>query len=352
MSDPVPGRDASRATPPGEPVSLLVAGSVLLRHRRLIMLLMLVGGVAGLAFGLLSARKYSSSAILLPESGEDGGASGLAMAASQFGIEIPMGEDGWGPPIYVELLESQALLATVAADTVTVAEDGGRRATVADLLGISAPTEPERLAKAARRLREKVVDASEDKKLGAVRLHVRTRWPSVSFAIAERLVGDVHRFNLETRQSRAMAERRFIEAQVEESRQALRGSEDRLQAFLQRNRVLGNSPMLDFEHDRLEREVTLRQQMYTSLAQKLDESRIREVRNTPVVTLLESPRLPVMGDARGSVQKALLGAFAGLVLGTFVAFLMRGLGDARQEPTDEAQEFFLLLREATPRFLR
>jgi uncharacterized protein involved in exopolysaccharide biosynthesis len=331
---------------------MLVVGSVVLRHRRLIAALALLGAIAGLATGLLTPRKYSASAIILPEAGEQGGATGLALAASQFGIEIPGGEEGWGPPIFVELLQSRALLETVAAETLTVAEDGGRRATVADLLDVEAPSAALRIAKTARVLREKVVGASEDKKLGAVRLHVRTKWPSVSLAIAERLVDDVHRFNLVTRQSRAMAERRFIEAQLAESRDSLRGAEDRLQAFLQRNRVLGNSPMLDFEHDRLEREVDLRQQMYTSLAGKLDESRIREVRNTPVVTLLESPRLPVMGDARGSVQKGLLGAFAGLALGLLVAFLKRGVGEARREPSEESEEFFLLVREATPRFLR
>src|ERR1019366_5148610 len=99
-----------------------------------------LGTLLGLATGLSSTRVYVSAATFIPE-GSEGGASGLALAASQLGIRVPPSAGAaWGPPVYVELLGSQALLEPIALDTVVVAEEGGRRVALIDLLKIKAPT--------------------------------------------------------------------------------------------------------------------------------------------------------------------------------------------------------------------
>lgn len=331
-------------------ISLFAVASVLFRWRRTIIALGLFGTMLGLAAGLLSKRVYMSAATFIPQ-GSEGGASGLALAASQFGIRVPSSAGGWGPPIYVELLRSQALLEPIALDTVVVSEEGGRRVALLDLLEVEAPTPARRTDLAVRALGG-IVKASEDKKLGAVKVSVATRWPSVSLALAERLVRGVNQFNLETRKSQAAAERQFVEVQAGEAERALRGAEDRLQSFLQRNRAFSSSPELAFERDRLQRDVALRQQVYATLLQNREEARIREVRDTPVITVLEDPRLPVVGEARNSVRKGVLGGLAGGMLGVLIAFLAQGMAGVRRQPSDEAREFFQLLEEARPRFLR
>src|SRR5438552_3816542 len=120
-------------------ISLLALGSVLLRWRRTIVTLGLIGSAVGLATGLLATRVYKSSAKFLPQVSE-ASSPGLALVASQFGIRMPTGSGGWGPPVYVELLRSRALLEAIAVDTVVVAEEGGRRVGLMDLLEIEAPT--------------------------------------------------------------------------------------------------------------------------------------------------------------------------------------------------------------------
>lgn len=350
MKEPVIYREPSRAGE--EAVSLLAVGSALLRYRRLVIALGLLGGVAGLASGLLSRPKFSASATFIPEGNDIPTTSGLALAASQFGIKLPAANTGgWGPPVYAELLRSRALLSPIASDTLTVREQSPRPVAMMDLLDVEAPVPALRVERTVRALRKKL-DVQEDKKLGAVKLTVTTRWPSLSFAVANRLVRGVNQFNLESRKTQASAERRFVEAQARDAERALRDAENRLQVFLQRNRGLGSSPELALENDRLRREVTLRQQMYTSLSQSQEEAKIREVRNTPVITVIEEPQLPVLAEPRHSVTKALLGGIAGGVLGIVIAFLAQGVAGARTAPTQEAREFFELVDEATPRFLR
>lgn len=336
-------------------ISLEAWGSILLRWRRTIVALGLGGAVLGLAIGLLSRRVYVAGATFIPQSSETGlsgaGISGLALAASQFGIQVPTGGGAWGPPVYVELLRSQVLLEPIALDTVAVVEQGRRRVAVMDLLDIPMLPAAERTERTVLKLR-KMIMAREDKKLDGVEMTVTTRWPSVSLALAEKLVRGLNQFNLESRKSQAAAERQFVEAQVGVAERDLREAEDRLQSFLQRNRVVSGSQELIFAQDRLQREVGLRQAVYTSLVQNLEEARIREVRDTPVITVLESPRLPATGKARRSAQKGILGGLLLGGVGVLIALIGDAAARARRATGEESGEFFRLLHEATPRFLR
>ena len=330
-----------------EKISLLALGSVLLRWRRMIILFGFLGGVLGLTLGLTSTRVYKSQATFIPQGSEVAGASALA---SQFGLRVPTGGGSWGPPVYVELLRSRALLEPIALAPVTVVEEQNRRVSLIDLFNIKAPTSQERLDYAVQRL-EQIVKASEDKRLNAVKVSVTTAWPSVSYAIVQRVVDGVNKFNLQTRKSQAAAERQFAEIQAAEAERSLRDAENRAQDFLQRNRTIG-SPELLFERDRLQREVSLRQQIYTSLLQNREEARLREVRDTPVITVIESPRLPVVGEPRKSVKKAIMGGFTWGFLAVLIAFFIEGIRAVRRTRTAESREFFKLVEEATPRFLR
>lgn len=331
--------------------ALLRFTNLLLRSRRTIVLAGLAGGLVGGISGLTGRRLYESRAMFLPQSSEES-LSGLALAASQFGVDVPIPTGGgWGAGVYARLLGTPALRASVVAESVTVLEEGGRRTTLTSLLKVS-EDDPARVEALTIDALRGVVTITENKTLGAVEVSVRTRWPSVSQAIAERLVASVHRFNVEKLQAKATAERKFIESRAALEQETLRGAEERLQAFLQQNRAVNNSPELTFRRDRLQREVTLHEQLYTSLVKALDEARIREVRDTPVITIVEEPRMPVLGMSRRTVLKTALGIFGGVLLGVLLA-LVRHAGARARESTDEAtREFVRLLEESLPRPLR
>lgn len=319
-----PPRLPMRPAPEGE--SMAVA---LLRSRgKLLMWFAVAGLVGGIATALIIPRKYVSQATFIPQSTETQG-SGLELAASAFGVKLPNTGQTWGPPVYVELLRSRMLLEPLALDTMTLKEEGGRRATVMDLVKAPDVPQPQRIEKAVKKLR-KIVLASEDKRLNAVVLTVRTKWPSVSQAMAEELVAGVNRFNLETRKSQASAERQFVERQAAEAQRALRFAEDSLQEFLQENRRTG-SPRLTFQQDRLERSVSLQQSVLTSLLQKREEVRAREVRDVPVITILEYPKLPATPEPSRALMFGVIGLVAASVLGVIVGLVLEGMAMARRE---------------------
>lgn len=341
-------RSATVAAGAGQDVSFVGTAVVLLRGRRLLMRLVIGGGLLGLVSGLLKEREYVSRATFLPKGSEES-VSGLALAASQFGVQLPKGSGEWWPAVYVELLNSRTMLEALARDTFVVAEEDGRRAVLMDLLEVKGASPEERAAKSLVALRD-VVGATEDKKLGAVKVSTSTPWPSVSLAVTERLVRAVHDFNIATRRTLASAEREFVDQQSADAERLLRDAEDRLQQFLLRNRA-SDTPELTFQKGRLEREVSMRQQVFTSLVQNREQARLRELRNTPVITMIEAPRLPVLPEKRGAGVRAVVGAIAGMMFGMLWLLGIREVGAARATGKGGWDELSAQLTEALPRVM-
>ena len=111
-----------------------------------------------------------------------------------------------------------------------------------------------------------------------------------------------------------------------------------MQEFLQANRRFEDSPELTFQRERLQREISRQQQVYTALAQSFEQARIAEVRDTPVITVLQSPFLPPGPDDRSLLLAVALGVVLGGMAGVVLAFVVEAV--RRPAPGDPAREDF------------
>jgi uncharacterized protein involved in exopolysaccharide biosynthesis len=196
--------------------------------------------------------------------------------------------------------------------------------------------------RAVDRLRRNVSVAT-DPKSGLVTLRVSARGRELSETISRRLLDLVNEFNLQKRQTQAAAERKFVESRLLEARRELEAAEGDMQAFLQRNRSYQGSPQLTFEAGRLQRRITLRQEVYSSLAESFERARIDEVRNTPLITVVDAPE--GSGRKAGNVLvTAVVGLIAGACIALLIAFALEMLDRARREG---AQEYLELRRLAS-----
>ena len=64
----------------------------------------------------------------------------------------------------------------------------------------------------------------------------------------------------------------------------------------------------------------MRQELVTSMAQAFENARIEEVRNTPVITLIEAPQIPAIRDPKGRIMIMVVGLLTGAMLGVVLAF--------------------------------
>jgi uncharacterized protein involved in exopolysaccharide biosynthesis len=318
-----------------EAISLAWILAILLRERRTIIGVTGACLVLALAVAFLRSATYTTSFSFVPEVAQDQSRSGLAGLAGQFGVQLgSMGSQTQSPQFYGDLLSTHQLLAPIAVDSFQISAASSRRVKLSEFLGVSGPNPAVTVDRTVAILRDRVISASvAARTTGVVSVRVRTKSPEVSLAIAERVIEGLNQFNLLTRQSQAAAERKFVEERLDASRASLRASEDALQGFLQSNRQLGVD--LAFQRDRLQRDVTLRQQVAMGLAQQYEDARIREVRDTPVITVIERPILPALPDPRGRVTTVILGILAGLFLGIVIAMAREGWNRQRQNDTQD-----------------
>jgi uncharacterized protein involved in exopolysaccharide biosynthesis len=324
-------------------ISIFSMGLALLRARWRIARWMLLGAALAAAYALSRPREYGASASFVPQ-GADPGRSGLASLAGQFGLQLPATSSNQSPDFYVAMLESRVLLAPIVHDTFAVAELGGRRVPFLELFEIADGSDAWREEQGVKRLQE-AVSASVNKTTGVVGYSVRTTWRSVSLAIASALLEGVNDYNQRVRQGQATAERKFVEGRLAVATAELRRAESRLEQFLSTNRQIGGSPGLATERDRIQRELTLRQQIYNSLMASYEEVRIREVRDTPVITVFEPPSAPTRPASRGGVKLVLGGLLGGGFLGALLVFLSVALARRRADGDAEADEFLTALGE-------
>lgn len=318
-----------------EEISLLTIGSTLLRRWQAIAKSVIAVGLLAVAYAVLIPPTFLASASFTVQS-NDPNRSGLAALAGQMGIGMPTANQSSSPEFFSMLLRSRTLLEAVARDTLVVPEKGGRRIAVSDLFEVRGRTPAHKIEKTVKRLSDAVY-STVSKPTGVVRLEVTTRWRSASLAIAEALVDGVNVYNMNTRQGQATAERRFVQARLAVADTEVRQAEDRLKVFYSENRQSSSSPELAVDRDRLQRAVVLKQQVFTSLTQSYEDARLREVRETPAITIVEKPAVPTDPESRGRIMIVVIGGLLGALLGIMVGLV--GESITRRRSQGELRQF-------------
>ena len=293
--------------------SLLELIAVLLRRRRLLVGLPLAAMVSAVLLSIFLPERHTVEARFIPESGGPD-VSRLAGLAAQFGVNVPGAEGGEGVDFYAELLQSTELLRSTALTEYRFVDDGDTLSgNLVELLDVKGKTAEERVRGAVEKLDE-LITASVDPAAQIVTVEVSAPWPALSVDVARRVLALINEFNLDRRQSRAAAEREFLETRLEQARTELNAAERALERFYLDNRRYDESPQLTFEAGRLQRNIDLHRQIYTSLATGFEQARVDEVRNTPVITVIDQPRGPAEKTAPNVVVNAALGLILGLLL--------------------------------------
>jgi uncharacterized protein involved in exopolysaccharide biosynthesis len=302
--------DVERSTVADRDLTLMDITAFVLHDARFVISWMIAGFLLAVVPVLLSKPQYSATAAFAPQN-NDASRSGVSAFAGQFGLSLP-GSIQSQSQLYAELLRSRAILDPIVRDTFTVTEIG-RRGTLVQIARITGDS-PEKIAERGAEWLVNATRTSVDAQTSTLSLRVSTEYRSLSLALVQDLLRRVNEFNVKTRQSQATAERIFVEQRLALARDNLVVAEARLKSFLESNRQLGNSPELVFARDRLQRELDMRQQLANALAQSYEDASIREVRDTPVITIIDPPTVSTRRNSRNGLLRGVLGLALGAVL--------------------------------------
>lgn len=343
MTSPMATTDATESA--AAPLFLL--GALVVENRRILLGLSFLGAIVALGTITVIGPRYSATASFVPQAAGEVDLSSLAGLAGQFGIPIRGAPSAQSPDFYAALVTSPAILDPIARGSYGRTPASRGEESLASLFNVSETDSVRRHEKVVEELQESI-GASVNRRTGVISLRVRTPWPAVSHRIAGNVLAELNNFNLSTRQSQARAERMFAERRAAEAREALRQAEDALRDFSMRNRVQ-ESPSLALESERLGRVVALRQQLLTSIEQSLEAARLREVQDTPVLTVLQAPMVRSVPDPRGRVRWTVLGGIFGLLLAAFVVPTRLLWRASRSDQSAQARRLRQALASMPPR---
>jgi uncharacterized protein involved in exopolysaccharide biosynthesis len=292
------------------------------RHWRSLAALPLTGAVAGGITAIMLPSYYRSGAAFQAESASPAQLSGaLVGLASQIG-GLPLSGQS-SPQLFGDLLTTDAVLRRVTRATFPWM---GKMVRLTNVYGYDGKPEGLREFSTVTKLRA-ALSVDVNNRTGVVRFEVEARSPELAEAIAESTLAALNQANIALRQARAGAERTFTAGRAEQARKDLAEAEGVLAAFYQRNRTITGSPALQMEEARLRRAVDMAQQVYVQLRLQEEQAAVQEVRNTPAISVIDPPLVPV----KRSWPKRRLAALTGLLIGLAAALVRLTL--ASQEPT-------------------
>ena len=309
-------------------VSLLDLLVLLVNHKQLLLKSALLFLVLGVVVALLTPSRFTSSAVMIPETTEEGAGANLGGALSalrNFGIGFGGVSTGVTAQTFPEIMVGRTVRLSVIRDTLLLPELG--RATLTDYFnqppgvigllleytvrlpgkikralapppalddnprasGYVFPTEREEIALMA--LRE-LISVNMDEDSGIISVSVETKDPLLSVAILNRLIFHFSERirSIHTKRTRDIYT--FIQARFEEAEEALREAERLEAAFLDRNRNLSTA-VLRAERDRLQRQVAFKEQLYSDLQTQLTQAELDLQKSEAVITVLEHPTPPI-----------------------------------------------------------
>lgn len=301
---------------------MLQLGAEIVAGWRIIVGCALVAGVVAAAWSLIMRPVFRASATFaLEEVGLPNAGGGLALLAGQLG---GLANGGRSLQFHAQLLKGPTLLRQLALDSFPDPRDPGTRRPLTELLGIEGSTEAEQLDAAVQYLSDEAIATSIDDQSGTITFDVNLPSAELAASAARRLFEHLVSYNLDTRNSAASERRRFAEQELARTREELRASENALRDFLDANRGGLESPRLSLRQQQLQRQVTVLGDVYTQLAAEVQQARIDEVRDTPVLTLVERPTVPLRRASPRRTRMTLIGLTLGATTGV-VWILLRGI---------------------------
>jgi uncharacterized protein involved in exopolysaccharide biosynthesis len=214
--------------------------------------------------------------------------------------------------------------------------------TLLTMLGVHGDDQADSLHK-GRKLLDKLVSVRVDNQTSIVTLSAASKYPTLAADVANRFIFFLNEFNAKTRQSQARERRSFAQQQVGEAERELRGAEDQMKTFYERNRSWQQAPQLMFEEGRLRRQVEIRQELYLTLKREYETARIEEVNDVPVITVIDSAALPKEASKPRRGLLIVIAFILGGMVSVFGAFAADYIARTRVEHEGEYREFRTLV---------
>lgn len=266
--------------------------------------------VISIIYALVAKPQYEASVKLYketPEGQSDGRLQGLA---SQFGFG---GSLRSGAQFSIEdLLDSRNINERIIYNKWDT-EEFDKPVNLIEYWEIDKETEEKSFFSALENLKNKV-STNINEESGLITITVQTAEAQLSADIANFITKIIEDYIQKDRKTTTQENLKYINKRLTTVKEELEDAEEKLKEFRERNRLIRESPKLQMELGRLERQVTIKQEVYVSLQSEREMTEVELVKETPVINVLDEAVKP---EKRAKPKRKLIvvvGAFAGFFL--------------------------------------
>ena len=135
------------------------------------------------------------------------------------------------------------------------------------------------------RLTEKILIQEEES--GLIVISVLMEEPQLAADIVNYISNYIKEYISDIMLSYSSRHREFIEERLQYSKNELSTSEEELKKFSEKNPFAVDTPELQLQRGRLMRNMEVNQQVYITLRQQYEMARINELKETPVINILD-----------------------------------------------------------------
>lgn len=299
-----------------------------LRRRRLVILgvPMLVTLVTGIVLFLMPREYMAEAGFIAQQPGSSigsklGSIAGLASSLTGGAVGNITGSSE-SPDFYTSVLESNELLHDVAITQYQATRPGGFSGDIIKYLEIKKKTRHDAELATLKPLRKRLTEVSIDIKSSVITVSAKTTDPDLSLGIVHRMLELVNDFDLRRLQQQATAEQEFSDRQSKNAWADLKHDEDALTSFDEQNRSVLASPRLQAERQQLMRHIEIAEQVYLSLVEEFQQSRLEAVRNTPLIAVIDHPDGLVQPIQKQIPAKSLLAGVATFLICALAIFVV------------------------------
>ena len=238
---------------------------------------------------------YTSSVIILPDSGRKPTFNQLSDLASLAGISV--GENA-GTEIYQNLLTAETVLAPAVYAKYKTQEftDSVNLIKYFEIDNYS--DEPVEIRKRKRFLKIKKILLEKiqtrlDRKTKILTLSVTMPESKLSAEVANNIVKSLDNYLRTKTKTYASEQRHYIEKRILQVKDSLNKAEQKLKDFREKNRQISQSPSLLLKQNNLLRDVEILQTVYIELNKQLELAKIEEIKDTPILNVKEFAKDPI-----------------------------------------------------------
>lgn len=302
-------------------IDLLEIFKTIWQGRKLIALITIIVTLLGLTYAMLTKPLYQATTSFYSLENQKSGGSSLGAAAAMLGMSS--GSDaGIGGYKANDIIKSRKIR-TALAKQLWQTDEYKTPVDLFTIWKIKGTSDADKLDKVLLRL-EKSVTVIEEKKSGImtssnsslVKVTVKTGDRELSKNIANKITELTNDFMQQARNKNIKESINFIEQRLKDNKKELISAEENLKQFKKINQVIVSAE-LQLELARLQREVTIKQEVYLTLVKQKEMSLIDVVKQSNVISILDEA---IRQERKVSPNRTIILVFCffiGLLFGCF-----------------------------------